>query len=60
MSNDGKTSATTDIIKNVEGQGNTLSARIYNLQGQVVANGIEKLQSLPHGIYIINGKKVAK
>ena len=60
LSNDGKTSATTDIIKNVEGQGNTLSARIYNLQGQVVANGMEKLQSLPHGIYIINGKKVAK
>ena len=31
--------------------------RIYNLNGQMVGND---LQSLPSGIYIVNGKKVMK
>lgn len=33
-----------------------LSDRIYNLNGQVVGNG--SLQSMPKGIYVVNGKKI--
>jgi len=31
--------------------------RVYNLQGQLVANDASKLNSLPQGVYIVNGKK---
>lgn len=31
--------------------------RVYNLQGQLVANDVSKLNSLPQGVYIVNGKK---
>ena len=61
LSNDGTNKVSTGINHALSNMIHMKpSARIYNLQGQVVANGMEKLQSLPHGIYIINGKKVAK
>ena len=33
---------------------------IYNLHGQRVAESADKLQLLPKGVYIVDGKKVIK
>lgn len=33
---------------------------IYNIQGQHVATGKQKLHTLPHGIYIVNRNKIQK
>ena len=46
---------TTTGIMTVDGQVATGDNRVYNLQGQYVGT---QLQSLPKGIYIVNGKKV--
>ncbi len=50
-----------DVITSVEGIDADsfiqTTGRIYNLNGQMVGND---LQSLPSGIYIVNGKKVMK
>ena len=36
------------------------SGSIYDLNGRVIRQGCTSLDGLPHGIYIIDGKKVAK
>lgn len=36
-----------------------LSGKVYNLQGQLVSDDASQLDSLPKGIYIVNGKKVS-
>lgn len=33
---------------------------VYNLQGQVVRRGTTSLEGLPHGIYVVKGKKIMK
>lgn len=33
---------------------------VYNMKGQIVKSGTTDLNTLPHGIYIVNGKKVLK
>ena len=51
----------SDGIEQVETQQPPVGgAAIYNLAGQRVANGQEKLRNgeLPKGIYIVNGRKV--
>ena len=45
---------TTD---NTIGKGNDA---IYNLNGMKVAESSKELPSLPHGIYIVNGKKIVR
>lgn len=45
---------TTD---NIIGRGN---GAIYNLNGMKVAESSKELPSLPHGIYIVNGKKIVR
>lgn len=54
----------TTYIENVEiADDGTLRQRIngkvYNLQGQLVSDDASQLDSLPKGIYIVNGKKVS-
>ena len=54
----------TTYIENVEiAEDGTLRQRIngkvYNLQGQLVSNDASQLDSLPKGIYIVNGTKVS-
>ena len=37
---------------------NTINnSKVYNTNGIVVLDGVEKLNSLPAGVYIVNGKK---
>ena len=38
----------------------TQSGNVYSLDGTLLRQGITDLQSLPTGIYVVNGKKVAK
>ncbi len=45
----------TTGIMTIDGQVTTGDNRVFNLQGQYVGS---QLQSLPKGIYIVNGKKV--
>lgn len=33
---------------------------IYNLNGMEVGRGEAALQALPHGVYIVNGRKIVK
>ena len=40
--------------------GNKTAPGIYTLQDVKVADDVERLKELPHGIYIVNGKKVRK
>ena len=56
LSNDGKTPATSvgSIIQMPKANG-----KVYNLRGQLVGTA-DCLGNLPHGIYVINGKKVVK
>ena len=54
----------TTYIENVEiAEDGTLrqrlSGKVYNLQGQLVSNDASQLDSLPKGIYIVNGTKVS-
>ena len=48
---DGEGNAHHQLLSRVKG--------IYTLQGVKVADDVERLKELPHGIYIVNGKKVA-
>jgi hypothetical protein len=34
------------------------SSHVYNLQGQMVAKDASLLNTLPSGVYIVNGKKI--
>ena len=36
------------------------SFNVYNINGQLLQSGITDLNGLPHGIYIVNGKKVLR
>ena len=36
------------------------SGNVYDLNGRLIRQGSTSLDGLPHGIYIIDGKKVAK
>lgn len=54
----------TTYIENVEiAEDGTLrqrlSGKVYNLQGQLVSDDASQLNSLPKGIYIVNGTKVS-
>ena len=40
------------------GKGKNSAKAVYNLNGQAVRQGTDRLQGLGHGIYIVNGKKV--
>lgn len=54
---------TPTIIENLimDAEGNILNipanGKVYNINGQVVSNDAKKLNSLPKGLYIVNGKK---
>ena len=39
------------------GKGKNSVKAVYNLNGQAVRQGTDRLQGLGHGIYIVNGKK---
>ena len=51
--------ATTGIT-NVKSDSTKADNGIYNLNGQKVADSADKYNSLEHGVYIINGKKLIK
>ena len=53
---DGEEDAEASAIINVAA-GKTYSGAIYNLNGQLVRKMGESTNDLPHGIYIMNGKK---
>jgi hypothetical protein len=38
----------------------TQSGNVYSLDGTLLRQGTTDLQGLPTGIYVVNGKKVAK
>lgn len=52
-----------NAISSIELINNDSLINVYNMQGQLVKSGInaeQHLESLPHGVYIINGKKVVR
>ena len=54
-------SSSVDGISNIvsDGDGDTEKSSIYTLDGRRIATGVG-ISSLPHGMYIVNGKKVVK
>ena len=48
----------------IDAEGNIVpvatDGKVYNINGQVVADGMKNLNALPSGVYIINGKKYVK
>ena len=44
----------------VDGQLMPANGKVYNINGQLVSEDANSFQSLPSGIYIINGKKYIK
>ena len=54
-------SSSVDGISNIVsgGDGDTEKSSIYTLDGRRIATGTG-ISSLPHGMYIVNGKKVVK
>lgn len=44
----------------VQDNSRTTDNNVYTLTGQIVRQGTTSLEGLPHGIYIVNGKKVVK
>lgn len=48
----------------IDSEGNIVpianDGKVYNISGQVVANDMKSLNSLPSGVYVINGKKYVK
>lgn len=49
--------ATTGIMSIESGAAKVINRGIYNLRGQYMGTSVD---ALPHGVYIINGKKVVK
>lgn len=45
-------------VDEILGETSTVAAGVYNLQGIKVADSSENLNSLPKGLYIVDGKKV--
>ena len=58
--NDGETTGIEDLIINTDGELIPANCRVYNINGQLVSEDANNFQSLPSGIYIINGKKYIK
>lgn len=58
--NDGETTGIEDLIITADGELMPANSRVYNINGQLVSEDTSNFQSLPSGIYIINGKKYIK
>ena len=58
--NDGETTSIEDLIITTDGELMPANSRVYNINGQLVSEDASSFQSLPSGIYIINGKKYIK
>lgn len=58
--NEGETTGIEDLIINADGELIPANCRVYNINGQLVSEDANTFQSLPNGIYIINGKKYIK
>lgn len=58
--NDGETTGIEDLIITADGELMPANSRVYNINGQLVSEDANTFQSLPSGIYIINGKKYIK
>ena len=58
--NDGETTGIEGLIITTDGELMPANSRVYNINGQLVSEDASSFQSLPSGIYIINGKKYIK
>lgn len=58
--NDGETTGIENLIITTDGELMPANSRVYNINGQLVSEDASSFQSLPSGIYIINGKKYIK
>lgn len=58
--NEGETTGIEDLIITADGELMPANSRVYNINGQLVSEDASNFQSLPSGIYIINGKKYIK
>ena len=58
--NDGETTGIEDLIITTDGELMPANSRVYNINGHLVSEDASSFQSLPSGIYIINGKKYIK
>lgn len=58
--NEGETTGIEDLIITADGELIPANCRVYNINGQLVSEDASNFQSLPSGIYIINGKKYIK
>lgn len=56
----GETTGIEDLIIDADGQLMPANGKVYNINGQMVSEDANSFQSLPSGIYIINGKKYIK
>lgn len=56
----GETTGIEDLIIDADGQVMPTNGKVYNINGQLVSEDANSFQSLPSGIYIINGKKYIK
>lgn len=56
----GETTGIEDLIIDADGQLMPANRKVYNINGQLVSEDANSFQSLPSGIYIINGKKYIK
>jgi len=56
----GETTGIEDLIIDADGQLMPANGKVYNINGQFVSEDANSFQSLPSGIYIINGKKYIK
>lgn len=55
-----ETTGIEDLIIDADGQLMPANGKVYNINGQLVSEDANSFQSLPSGIYIINGKKYIK
>lgn len=58
--NNGETTGIEDLNIDADGQLMPTNGKVYNINGQLVSEDANSFQSLPSGIYIINGKKYIK
>ena len=56
----GETTGIEDLIIDADGLLMPANGKVYNINGQLVSEDANSFQSLPSGIYIINGKKYIK
>ena len=56
----GGTTGIENLIIDADGQLMPANGKVYNINGQLVSEDANSFQSLPSGIYIINGKKYIK